>query len=125
MSLQREHMYPALVCEKLASFYRDHKGRDCALHRVTGITDKFPHRDILRNAYVMLSYVCPVMPPNWVFQHHNDANELKYTAVILRDILRFNHVSVMGCVVLLSQSPDLSPIENIWSEIKRRLRATR
>ena len=55
----------------------------------------------------------------WFFQMDNDP---KHTSKVVAKWLKDNKVKVL---VRPSQSTDLSPIENVWAELKRRVRARR
>ena len=53
----------------------------------------------------------------WIFQQDDDP---KHTSHVVKKWLRDNKVKVLECP---SPSPDLIPIENPWSTLKRRVRS--
>ena len=54
--------------------------------------------------------------PNATFTHDN---ALPHSAAIIRQFLAINNVNVLGWH---ANSPDLNPIEQIWDELRRRVR---
>ena len=55
----------------------------------------------------------------WVFQMDNDP---KHTSKVVEKWLKDFKVKVLEW---LSQSPELNPIENLWAELNKRVRARR
>ena len=89
-----------------------------ALHKIDGITRGKNYVDILKQ-HLKTSVMNLKLGCKWVFQMDNDP---KHTSEVVAKWLKDNKVKVLERP---SQSPDLKPIENVWAELKKLVRARR
>uniref|UniRef100_A0AAZ3QWW3 Tc1-like transposase DDE domain-containing protein n=1 Tax=Oncorhynchus tshawytscha TaxID=74940 RepID=A0AAZ3QWW3_ONCTS len=89
-----------------------------ALHKIDGIMRKKNYVYILKQ-HLKTSVKKLNLGRKWVFQMNNDP---KHTSKVVAKCLKDNKVKVFEWP---SQSPDLSPIEHLWAELNKCVRARR
>uniref|UniRef100_A0AAZ3NVJ3 Tc1-like transposase DDE domain-containing protein n=1 Tax=Oncorhynchus tshawytscha TaxID=74940 RepID=A0AAZ3NVJ3_ONCTS len=89
-----------------------------ALHKIDGIMREENYVYILKQ-HLKTSVRKLKLGRTWVFQMDNDP---KHTSKVMAKWLKHNKVKVLEWP---SQNPNLKPIENLWAELKKHVRARR
>ena len=92
-----------------------------ALHKIDGIMRKENDVDILKQ-HLKTSVRKLKLGRKWVFQIDNDPT---HTFKVVAKWLKDNKVKVLEWPSQSPQSQNLNPIENLWTELKKRVRARR
>ena len=89
-----------------------------ALHKIDGIMRMENYVDIMKQ-HLKTSVRKLKLGRKWVFQMDNDP---KHTSKVVAKWFKDNKVKVLEWQ---SQRPDHNPIEDLWAEVKKRVRARR